>query len=40
MPSVVSAHSWIVLFDPSRAAGLYTLLEQEPFVLDPRLALP
>ena len=40
MPSVVSAHSWTMVFDPSRATGLYALLEQEAFTLDPRLSLP
>jgi RES domain-containing protein len=40
IPSVVSAHSWNVLFDPQRAAGLYGEPVQEPFVLDPRLHAP
>lgn len=37
IPSVVSVHSWNVLFDPAVAAGHYQLLVQEPFALDPRL---
>jgi RES domain-containing protein len=37
LPSVVSSHSWNVVFDPSAAAGLYRPIVQEPFVLDPRL---
>jgi RES domain-containing protein len=40
LPSVVSTHSWNLLFDPERAAGAYTLLQQEPFALDPRLHRP
>jgi RES domain-containing protein len=40
MPSVVSSHSWIVVFDPAVAQGSYDLLEQEPFALDTRLHLP
>ena len=37
IPSVVSAHSWNLLFDPSLAKGLYTDVAQEPFALDGRL---
>lgn len=38
IPSVVSSHSWNLLFDPARAAGRYRLIEQERFALDPRLS--
>jgi len=37
IPSVVSTHSWTLIFDPSFAKGLYNGVAQEPFVLDPRL---
>lgn len=37
LPSVVSSHSWNIIFNPATAAGLYALLAQEPFALDPRL---
>jgi RES domain-containing protein len=37
LPSVVSPHSWNVIFNPATAAGYYALLAQEPFALDPRL---
>ena len=37
IPSVVSSHSWNVMFDPVVAKGLYAAVEQEAFVLDPRL---
>ena len=37
LPSVVSRHSWNIIFDPARAAGLYCDAAQEPFALDPRL---
>ena len=40
LPSVVSAHSWSLIFDPARAAGLYALLAQERFALDGRLSPP
>jgi RES domain-containing protein len=40
LPSVVSPHSWNVVFDPAAAAGLYAALTQEPFALDPRLHPP
>jgi RES domain-containing protein len=37
IPSVVSRHSWNLLFVATRAAGAYKLLEQEAFALDTRL---
>lgn len=37
IPSVVSNHSWNVIFDPAVAKGLYDSVTQEPFALDPRL---
>jgi RES domain-containing protein len=37
LPSVVSRHSWNIIFDPARAAGLYGDAAQEAFALDPRL---
>ncbi len=40
IPSVVSRHSWNVIFDPDRAAGAYGTAVQEPFALDPRLTPP
>lgn len=40
IPSAVSRHSWNVVFDPSRASGLYTLRLQEDFALDTRLHPP
>jgi RES domain-containing protein len=40
VPSVVSSHSWNVIFDPAVAKGAYTLLAQEPFALDTRLHPP
>lgn len=40
IPSVVSTHSWNVIFDPLVAAGLYGSVSQEPFALDPRLHPP
>jgi RES domain-containing protein len=36
-PSVVSTHSWNVIFDPVAAKGLYGAVSQEPFALDERL---
>ncbi|WP_127092055.1 RES family NAD+ phosphorylase [Aquabacter cavernae] len=36
-PSVVSSHSWNLLFVASLAAGAYGDVEQERFALDPRL---
>lgn len=40
MPSVVTNHSWNLIFDPTRVAGKYALLHQERFALDTRLSLP
>ncbi|TPJ73207.1 RES domain-containing protein [Mesorhizobium sp. B2-6-2] len=40
IPSAVSQHSWNLVFDPGRAAGLYTLRLQEDFALDTRLHPP
>lgn len=40
VPSTVSVHSWNVFFDPKRAAGLYRVVLQEPFMLDGRLHPP
>jgi RES domain-containing protein len=40
IPSVVSSHSWNLIFDPTRAAGLYRLVSQERFSLDGRLNPP
>ena len=40
IPSVVSTHSWNLLFDPERARGAYELQAQEPFALDTRLHRP
>jgi RES domain-containing protein len=40
IPSVVSTHSWNVIFDPTIAAGLYSAVTQEPFALDTRLHPP
>ena len=37
LPSVVSRHSWNLLFVASVASGSYSLGTQERFVLDPRL---
>jgi RES domain-containing protein len=37
LPSVVSTHSWNVIFDPVVAKGLYGSVTQEPFALDTRL---
>ena len=37
LPSVVSPHSWNVIFDPARAAGRYDAATQEIFALDTRL---
>lgn len=37
IPSVVSRRSWNVIFDPTRTARLFSVIEQEPFALDPRL---
>lgn len=40
MPSVVSTHSWNVVFDPAVAAGRYGDVAQEAFALDQRLHPP
>lgn len=40
IPSVVSTHSWNVLFDADIAAGLYSMQSQQDFALDPRLHPP
>ncbi len=37
LPSVVSSHSWNLIFDSARAAGSYRRQKQGAFVLDPRL---
>jgi RES domain-containing protein len=37
IPSVVSTHSWNIIFESTAAAGLYDNLSQEEFALDPRL---
>jgi RES domain-containing protein len=40
LPSVVSVHSWNVIFDPAAASDRYDAVMQEAFALDPRLHLP
>jgi RES domain-containing protein len=40
IPSAVSTHSWNLVFDPLKAAGLYSVDFQEPFALDTRLHPP
>ena len=40
IPSVVSVHSWNVIFDPATAKGFYGSVMQEPFALDTRLHPP
>jgi len=40
IPSVVSTHSWNVIFDPAVASGLYDNIVQEDFALDTRLHPP
>lgn len=40
IPSTVSQNSWNLIFDPSRAAGLYKPRHQEDFALDTRLHPP
>lgn len=37
LPSVVSSHSWNVIFDRAVASGLHGPASQEPFALDTRL---
>ena len=40
IPSVVSQHSWNLIFDPDRAAGKYTFELQQPLSIDTRLNPP
>jgi RES domain-containing protein len=40
IPSVVSTHSWNVIFNPAMANGRYGSVTQEPFALDTRLHPP
>ena len=40
IPSVVSTHSWNLLFMSATAAGAYAVRSQEAFTLDPRLHPP
>jgi RES domain-containing protein len=40
IPSVVSAHSWNLIFAATNAADAYVLKVQEPFALDTRLHPP
>jgi RES domain-containing protein len=40
IPSVVSTHSWTVIFDPAVAACCYDRVTQEAFALDTRLHPP
>jgi RES domain-containing protein len=40
LPSVVSTHSWNLIFVAATAAGSYSLRSQEPFALDTRLHPP
>lgn len=40
IPSVVSAHSWNLIFDPAAAKERYGGVAQEPFALDTRLHPP
>ena len=40
IPSVVSKHSWNVFFRTDKAAGRYTMLEQDRLALDTRLNPP
>jgi RES domain-containing protein len=40
IPSAVSTHSWNLIFDPTKAAGFYSMEFQEPFALDTRLHPP
>jgi RES domain-containing protein len=40
IPSVVSYHSWNVIFDPAVAKGMFVSAAQEPFALDTRLHPP
>ncbi len=40
IPSVVSSHSWNLVFDSQRVAGAYQMTMQEAFALDTRLHPP
>jgi RES domain-containing protein len=40
IPSILSTHSWNLIFDPLKAAGFHSLDLQEPFALDTRLHPP
>lgn len=40
IPSVVSEKSWNIIFNPTTAKGLYSLVEQTRFSLDTRLNIP
>lgn len=40
VPSVISVHSWNVIFGPATAKGHYDSVVQERFALDPRLHPP
>jgi RES domain-containing protein len=40
IPSVVSQHSWNLVFDPDRAAGRFAEVLQEPLSIDTRLNPP
>jgi RES domain-containing protein len=40
VPSVVSTHSWNLVFIAAAVSGAYAVRSQEPFALDPRLHLP
>ncbi|HEX8076221.1 MAG TPA: RES domain-containing protein [Chthoniobacterales bacterium] len=40
IPSVVSTHSWNIMFEATRASGRYAVRLQERFALDPRLHRP
>ena len=40
IPSVVSSHSWNVIFDAAAARGVYGAVVQERFALDTRLHAP
>jgi RES domain-containing protein len=37
IPSTVSRHSWILIFEAGQGAGLFEDMQQERFALDPRL---
>lgn len=40
IPSVVSTHSWNIIFESAKARGSYRMTMQEVFALDPRLHAP